>query len=214
MCDNPSSSSLSLERHALVSVARCYCVGVVARVWFVRVHFRGIPLCCWHVHNTISVWTIVRPEYSTWRFSFTILPYYSTALVISKNFQILSRFNVNEMGSHLVIFLLYLNIILSWSEDVRSRPKHVAKCHLILIIASCLMYVVYWRCIIYYTNLIIHNGMPPPSLSLSLSKKYRLFVNRRASGIRLRFISAITKSRHQSIFWASLNQSLSPNWFL
>ena len=24
---------------------------------------------------------------------------------------------------------------------------------------SCLMYVVYWRCIIYYTGLIIHNGM-------------------------------------------------------
>ena len=50
-------------------------------------------------------------------------------------------------------------IVLSWPEDGRSRPKHVAKYHLIVIIASCLMYVVYWLCIIYYTDLIIHNGM-------------------------------------------------------
>ena len=67
-----------------------------------------IPLCCWHIHNTISVWTIVRPEYSAWRFSFTILPYYFTVLILSKNFHTLSRFNVNKMGSHWVIFLLYL----------------------------------------------------------------------------------------------------------
>ena len=112
-----------------------------------------IPLCCWHIYSTISVWTIVRPEYSAWRFSFAILPYYSTALIISKNFHILSRFNVNEMGSHWVLSLLYLNIVLSWPEDGRSRPKHVAKYHLIVIIASCLTYVVYWRCIIYYTKL-------------------------------------------------------------
>jgi len=32
----------------------------------------------------------------------------------------------------------YLNIVLSWPEDGRSRPKHVAKYNLILIIASCL----------------------------------------------------------------------------
>ena len=42
------------------------------------------------------------------------------------------------MGSHRVIFVLYLNIILSWPEDGRSRPKHVAKYNLIVIIASCL----------------------------------------------------------------------------
>ena len=92
--------------------------------------------------------------------SFNISPYYSTVLILSKGFQILSRFNVNEMGSHWVLFLLYLNIVvLSWPEDGRSRPKHVAKHYLIVITASCLMYVVYWRYIIYYTNLIIHNQM-------------------------------------------------------
>jgi len=44
-------------------------------------------------------------------------------------------------------------------EEGWSRPKHVAKYNIIVIIASCLMYVVYWQCIIYYTDLIIHNGM-------------------------------------------------------
>ena len=96
-------------------------------------------LCYWYIyiHNTISVWTIVRPKYSTWRFRFTILPYYSTALIISKNFHTLSSFNVNKMGSHWVPFLLYLNIVLSWPEDGRLQPKHVAKYNLIVIIASC-----------------------------------------------------------------------------
>ena len=93
-----------------------------------------IPLCCWHIYSNVSVWTIVRPEYSTWRFSFTILPCYSTALIISKNFHILSSFNVNEMGSHWVLFLLYLNIVLSWPEDGRLGPKHVAKYNLNIII--------------------------------------------------------------------------------
>ena len=69
---------------------------------------------------------------------FTILPYYSTALFISKNFHILPSFNVNQMGSHWVLFLLYLNIVLNGPEDGRLRPKHVAKYNLILIIASCL----------------------------------------------------------------------------
>jgi len=36
-----------------------------------------------------------------------------------------------------VLFLLYFNIVLSWPEDGRSRPKHVAKYNLIVIIASC-----------------------------------------------------------------------------
>jgi len=42
------------------------------------------------------------------------------------------------MGSHWVLFLLYLNIVLIWPEDGRLRPKHAAKHNLILIIASCL----------------------------------------------------------------------------
>jgi len=42
-----------------------------------------------------------------------------------------------------VLFLLYFNIVLSWPEDGRSRPKHVAKYNLIVIIASCPDYVVY-----------------------------------------------------------------------
>jgi len=45
---------------------------------------KRIPFCYWYIHNTISVWTIVRPEYNTWRFSFTILPYYSTALTFRR----------------------------------------------------------------------------------------------------------------------------------
>jgi hypothetical protein len=89
-------------------------------------------------YNTISLWTTVRPEYSTWRYSSTILPYYSTALIISKNFHVLSSFYVNEMGSHWVLFLLYLNTVLNWPEDGSLRPKHIAKYNLIVIIASCL----------------------------------------------------------------------------
>jgi hypothetical protein len=46
-----------------------------------------------------------------------------------------------------------LIVVLSWPEDGRSWPKHVAKYNLTVIIASCLMYVVYWRCIIHYTNI-------------------------------------------------------------
>ena len=34
-------------------------------------------------------------------------------------------------------------VVLSWPEDGRSRPKHVAKYNLIVIIGSCLMHVVY-----------------------------------------------------------------------
>jgi len=36
------------------------------------------------------------------------------------------------------MFLLYLNIVFSWPEDGRLRPKHVAKYNLIVIIAPCL----------------------------------------------------------------------------
>jgi hypothetical protein len=46
--------------------------------------------------------------------------------------------NVNEMGSHWVLSLLYLNIVLSWPEDGWLRPKHIARYNLIVIIASCL----------------------------------------------------------------------------
>jgi len=59
----------------------------------------------------------------------------------------------------LKLLALYSGLVLSWPIDGRSRPQHVAKYHPIVIIASCLMYIVYWRCIIYYTDLIIHNGM-------------------------------------------------------
>ena len=56
-----------------------------------------------------------------------------------KNFYNLPGFNVKEMGSYCeYCFLLYLNIVLSWPEDGRLRPKHVAKYNLIVIIASCL----------------------------------------------------------------------------
>jgi hypothetical protein len=54
------------------------------------------------------------------------------------NFHILSSINGNKMGSHSVLFLLYLNIVLNWSEDGCLRPKRVAKYNLIVIIASCL----------------------------------------------------------------------------
>ena len=40
-------------------------------------------------------------------------------------------------------FYCTLIVVLSWPEDGRSRPKHVTKYYLIVIIASCLMYVVY-----------------------------------------------------------------------
>ena len=109
---------------------------------------------------------------------------------------------MNEVGSHWVLFLLYLNIVPSWPEDGRSRPKLVAKYNLIVMCRlswnlgvssswnpqglsrpvmgllylypenlspittapqngsssalnnmNALMYVVYWRYTIYYTNI-------------------------------------------------------------
>jgi len=71
-----------------------------------------------------------------------------------------------------VIFLLYLNIVLSWSEDGRLRPKHVAKYNLNVIIASCIDVC----CVLTVHNIRIykfdiHNGMASLSLSLSLSLK-------------------------------------------
>jgi len=77
-------------------------------------------------------------KYSTWKCSFTTLPYYSIVLITSKNFHSLSRFNVKGMGSHWGLILLYLNIFLSRPEDGRSRPKHVAKYNLTVIIVFCL----------------------------------------------------------------------------
>ena len=48
---------------------------------------------------------------------------------------------------HPVVYFYYFYctfiVVLSWPEDGRSRPKHVVKYHLIVIIASCLIYVVY-----------------------------------------------------------------------
>ena len=127
------------------------------------------------MRSEYSAWrfsfTMVRSEYSAWRFSFTILLYYFTVFILSENFHILSKLNVNEMGSHKYYFYCTLIVVLSWPEDGRLRPKHVAKISPNFVItASCLMYVVYWRCIIYYTNLIYTTGWPL-SLSLSLKKK-------------------------------------------
>jgi len=58
-----------------------------------------------------------------------------------------------------ILFLLYLNIVLSWPEDGRLRLKHVARYHLIVIIASCLDAC----CLLMVHNILykfdIHNGM-------------------------------------------------------
>ena len=57
------------------------------------------------------------------------------------------------MGTHWVLFLLYLNTVLSWPENGWSRLKHVAKYNLIVIIASCLdVYCVLTVCNILYNN--------------------------------------------------------------
>jgi len=37
---------------------------------------------------------------------------FEVLLIISKNFYVLPSFNVKEMGSHCLPFLLYLNIVL------------------------------------------------------------------------------------------------------
>jgi len=59
----------------------------------------------------------------------------------------------------MVLFLLFLNIVLSWPEDGRLRPEHVAKYNLILIIASCTDV----RCVLTIHNILYksdkHNGM-------------------------------------------------------
>jgi len=58
-----------------------------------------------------------------------------------------------------ILFLLYLNIVLSWPEGGRLWLKHVAKYNLIVIIASCLDAC----CVLMVHNVIykfgIHNGM-------------------------------------------------------
>ena len=54
---------------------------------------------------------------------------------------------------------MYLNIVLSWPEDGRLRPKHVAKYNLLVIIASCLDVC----CVLTVRNILykfdIHNGI-------------------------------------------------------
>ena len=80
--------------------------------------------------------------------------------MVSKNFHILSSFNVNEMGCHSVLFLLCLNIVLNWPEDGRLRPKHVVKYNLIVIIASCLDVCCVLTVHNILQNLIIHKGVP------------------------------------------------------
>ena len=98
----------------------------------------------------------------------SLLHYYSTALIISKNFHILWSFKANEMGSHWVLFLLYLNIVLNWLEDGRLRPKHVAKYNLIVIIASCLDVC----CVLTVRNTLYKfDKTQRDDLSLSLKKK-------------------------------------------
>jgi len=57
------------------------------------------------------------------------------------------------------IFLLYLNIVLSWPEDGLLRPKHVAKYNLIVIIASCLDACCVWTVHNILYKFDIHNGM-------------------------------------------------------
>jgi hypothetical protein len=47
--------------------------------------------------------------------------------------QVRSIYQYNEMGYHWVLFILYRNIVLSWPEDGRLRPKRVAKYNLIVI---------------------------------------------------------------------------------
>ena len=42
------------------------------------------------------------------------------------------------MGCQWVLFLLSLNVVLSWPEDDRLQPKHAAKYNLIVITVSCL----------------------------------------------------------------------------
>ena len=56
-----------------------------------------------YIYNIVDVRTIVRPEYSTWRlvFHFTLL---FNCFKDGKKFRTLWNFNVNEMGSHWVIF--------------------------------------------------------------------------------------------------------------
>ena len=67
------------------------------------------------------------------------------------------KINVKEMGSHWVLFLLYISAVLIWPEDVRSRPKHVVKYNLIVIIVSCLdVCCVLTVHNIYYKNLDIY----------------------------------------------------------
>jgi len=57
-----------------------------------------------------------------------------------------------------------VNIVLSWPEDDRLRPKHVAKYNLIVIITSCLDVC----CVLPVHNILykfyIHNGMASPKV--------------------------------------------------
>jgi len=82
------------------------------------------------------------------------------------------------MGPHLALYLLYLNIVLSWPEDGRLRPKYVDKYNLIVIIAPSLDV----GCVLTVHNILykfdnIQRGGRSLSLSVSLSKtKYFLLV--------------------------------------
>jgi len=111
-----------------------YCTVLYCTVLYCTVLYSTVLYCtvlyCTVLYCTLLYCTVL---YCTVLYS-TVL-YYSTAIIISKNFHILSSFNVKEMWE---LFILYLNIVLSWPEDGRLRPKHVAKYNLLVIIASCL----------------------------------------------------------------------------
>jgi hypothetical protein len=96
-----------------------------------------------------------------------VKPYYSTPLIVNKNFHILSSFNVNKMGSHWVLFLLYFNTVLKWPDDGCLQPKHVAKYNLIVIIATCLDV-----CCVLTVHNILYKSDNTQQDGLSKKKKY------------------------------------------
>ena len=86
----------------------------------------------------------MRPEYSAWRFSFTILLYYSTVLTLSKNFHILSRFNVNEMGPHWVLFFYCtLSVVLSWPVTAETCSQISPNCNFCILFDVCCVLTVH-----------------------------------------------------------------------
>ena len=106
------------------------------RKWQWLLDHKDLSLCLYNIFCTVNTQHTLRQDAII-----TIRLYVATCFgrkrPSSGQLRTILRYSKNIV-TVIKIFLLYLNIVLSWPEDGRLRPKHVATYNLIVIIAYCL----------------------------------------------------------------------------